>query len=266
MSTTAHALRMAFLAFHREGRFTEEDYGALRTLLLRRTGDSTALVDGFIGLFFERHVMDERRCFELVALDDEAFTRALRHRFRQVVADERDGRAAYKALAEHVRALHHTLRPPSTGEELAFPVSLRRGEHYARTEVELALRALWREEGAKPDLSHATQELLRRYAAGEPLDTLLSFEVPEVLRRRLDGQRLAAAILRLLSEDERDLLRHVLVDDGRVDDWAQARGLSRASGYRALARLKTVCRGELVERGTRSQVEVMRALEGSLET
>ncbi|MFL5319200.1 MAG: hypothetical protein ACJ790_06050, partial [Myxococcaceae bacterium] len=68
----------------------------------------------------------------------------------------------------------------------------------------------------------------------------------------------------LLSAEERDLLRHVLVEEGSVEEWAERKGCSRATAYRHMAGLKALCRLEFSQRSNRTQLEALAALVGRL--
>jgi len=139
---------------------------------------------------------------------------------------------------------------------------LREGDHFTSASVEAAIRALAQERGTIPTAAEATRELFHRYIAGDPPPEE-SQDEPEALRRRIDGQRLAAGILRVLTADEKELLRHVL-DGGSVEDWAEGAGRSRATAYRMLSRLKALCRLEFAERSNHTQLEALQALKGEL--
>jgi len=124
-------------------------------------------------------------------------------------------------------------------------------------EAEAAFRA------ADAEVRAATAEIHRRYA-DSAVDVNESQNPPEVLQRRLDGQRLAAGILELLSSEEKDLLKHVLVEEGSVEEWATRVGVSRATAYRHMAGLKALCRLEFSQRSNRTQLEALAALRGQL--
>jgi hypothetical protein len=76
----------------------------------------------------------------------------------------------------------------------------------------------------------------------------------------MDAQRLARQLLEVLRPQERNLLRHLLMDEGTVEDWAREQGLARATAYRVLARLKTVCRSELEGRSNITQLKALEEL------
>jgi hypothetical protein len=255
-------VRSALSEFDATGAFSESAFAALR-LLLAGTAPGE-LVDGLLGLFFERHILHARRRRELLAMDDAAFVRALRHRFRQVVADGREGHNAAHALGPHVREVL-AQRAHTQPESAAWPVLLTQGERFSRERVEEAVRAYAGELGRWPDATEAVNELLRRYApeAHEPRgEDTGRFDPPEALRRRMDAQRLASQLLEVLRPQERELLRHLLVDEGNVEDWAREQGLARATAYRVLARLKTVCRAELGGRSSSTQLKALEELFG----
>src|SRR5207248_3025211 len=188
-----------------------------------------------INLFFERHLMHDARRAELLAMDDETLVRAVRHRFRQVVVDADDEYRPYHALRAQVRDVLDCLAPAAPAEG-AWPASISERGSYSRALVEQAVVALWRDNGRRPQAQDATAELYARYVKSGRQITQ-SRQAPETISRRLDGQRLAAAILDLLTADEKDLLRHVLADAGSVEDWAHGKGCSRATAYRLMARL-----------------------------
>ncbi|MHB8877900.1 MAG: hypothetical protein ACYC8T_29755 [Myxococcaceae bacterium] len=258
-------LRDALRAFDSDGRFSEGDYGVLRSVLAgslhRGRATSGDLLDGLANLFFERHLMHDARRAELLSLDDEAFARAVRHRFRQVVADEHDEHRPYHALRAHVREALELLPPQPAGQP-CWPSTVRERGGFSRLLVEQAVGALWSELRRRPTPAEATAELFARYV--RPLATADEFSesqgAPEVLGRRLEGQRLAAGILELLTAEEKDLLRHVLADEGSVEAWAVGRGCSRATAYRLMARLKALCRLEFEQRSSGTQLAALRAL------
>ncbi|MBI3182660.1 MAG: hypothetical protein HYZ28_11035 [Myxococcales bacterium] len=261
--TPVARFRAALEAFDCEGRFGEADYALLRSLLsgaLGRGEPHADLLDGLLGLFFERHLMHDRRRAELLSMDDESLWRAVRHRFRQVVADENDEHRPYHALRSHVRdaLLSFGAEPPS---EAHWPAGLYGRSGFSPPLVEQAVCALWREGGPKPSAAQATSELFARYV--RPLARADEFREshapPETMSRRLDAQRLASGVLELLLEEERELLRHLL-DGGGVEEWAEASGCSRATAYRMLARLKALCRLELHSRSSRTRIEALNAL------
>jgi hypothetical protein len=253
-------IRSALSEFDATGAFSESAFAALR-LLLAGTAPGE-LVDGLLGLFFERHVLHAARRRELLAMDDGALVRALRHRFRQVVADGSEGHTAAHALGPHVREVlaqrSHTQPGPA-----AWPVGLTQGERFSRERVEEAVRAYAGELGRWPASSEAVGELLRRYALSGPEvrhEDTGRFDPPEALRRRMDAQRLASQLLEVLRPQERELLRHLLVDEGNVEDWAREQHVARATAYRVLARLKTVCRAELEGRSSSTQLQALEVL------
>lgn len=267
MSNPVGQLRGAFERFDREGTFTDADYDVLRQTLSRVAGPRAAaldLLDGLVNLFFERHLMEDRRRAELLALPDDDLLRAVRHRFRQVIADDRPDQQPYHALRAHVRdvldATADVELPPS---DVTWPVAIRTRDRFDRAAVEQAVCALWRELQSRPTAASATAELLRRYVQAEAEEITSAHDVPEVIRRRLDGQTLAANILSLLTSQERSLLRHVL-DEGTVEEWAAETGCSRATAYRLMARLKTLCKLEFAQRSNGTQLEALQALRGRL--
>jgi hypothetical protein len=256
-------IRSALSEFDATGAFSESAFAALR-LLLAGTAPGE-LVDGLLGLFFERHILHDARRRELLAMDDGALLRALHHRFRQVVADGREGHNAAHALGPHVREVL-AQRSHTQPESAAWPVLLTEGERFSRARAEEAVRAYAGELGRWPSSAEAVGELLRRYAfevpQARPEDTG-RFDPPEALRRRMDARRLAGQLLEVLKPQERELLRHLLVDEGNVEDWAREQGLARATAYRVLARLKTVCRAELEGRSSSTQLRALEELFGS---
>ncbi len=265
----AARLRKGLLAFDARGEFSEDDFVALRAVLgsaLRRSPEANQLLDGLIGVFFERHVLDDTRRCELLGMTDDELGRAVRHRFRQLLADEKDDRPAWHALAAHVRDALAALteRPTSAG----FPATIRAQGNFAAVLVEQAVAALWLERGSKPATAEATGELLQRYvtAVAERDLTTRSREFPEVMRAQLDAQRLARAVLELLNGDEKDLLRHVLEGVGTIEQWGVDRGVSRATAYRLLARLKSLCKVEWLERSPGTRLDILEALRVNLQT
>jgi hypothetical protein len=258
-------LKGAIAAFHREGRFNEEDYVALRAALAPVSPQADLqTIDGFVGLFFERHLMNDTRRSELLMMDEETLGRAVRHRFRQLMSDEHEGHRAYHALRAHVgEALAGLGSVPETGG-VQFPPSIQGRAGFSPVAVEQAVAALWCELRRKPAPGEATSELLKRYlheASAEQVSE--SREFPEVVRAHLDAQRLARGMLAVLSAQERDLLRQVL-DGGSVDDWAAQNAMSRASAYRLHARLKSLCQLELRDRSHHTQLDAFDALRGQL--
>jgi len=259
------SLHGAIAAFHERGEFSEEQYRALRAALASGSGShsDSQTFDGLVGLFFEQQLMNDKRRAELMQMEEEALGRAVRHRFRQLVADEHPQHKQYHALSAHVReALSGMHAPPPPGA--AYPATIQSKAGFSPVFVEQALAAVWSEWGHKPTTGEATGELLKRYVAEVPREELTeSREFPEVLRARIDAQRLARGILNVFSTDERELLRAVL-DGQSVDDWAQARGTSRATAYRLYARLKALCQLELRDRTHRTQLEAMDAMRAGL--
>ena len=257
-------LKEAIAAFHERGDFTEEQYKSLRAALAPASPHSgSQTFDGLVGLFFERHLMNDTRRTELIAMDDEALDRAVRHRFRQLVADEQQTHRQYHALSPHVReALQGMSAPPPAGAP--FPATLQTRAGFSGVAVEQAVAALWSEWRRKPSATEATSELLKRFVAEAPREEVTeSREFPEVVRARLDAQRLARGMLNVFSGDERDLLRAVL-DGQSVDEWAQGRGTSRASAYRLYARLKALCQLELKDRSHQTKLNAIDAIRGQL--
>jgi DNA-directed RNA polymerase specialized sigma24 family protein len=70
-------------------------------------------------------------------------------------------------------------------------------------------------------------------------------------------------MLELLSDDEKAVLRAQL-DGDSVEQWAQARGVSRATAYRMMARVKALCRVNFDNRSSRTQLAVLDALREQL--
>ena len=235
-----------------------EANGVSNTLQVRWALDAT-LLDGFIGLFFERHIHDDDRRSELTALSHAELERAVRHRFKQVVAGGQDAHQAWHALSAHVRdALEALVAPGSSG----YPASLSTRQGFSAIAVEQAVAAVWSELRRKPSAKEATQELFSRYVAGAlPAESSQSGsrEFPAVIGARLDAQRLARGIISVLSDDEKDLMRAQL-DGQPIDGWAEGRGVSRATAYRMLARIKSLCRVEFDERTNRTRLEVLDAI------
>lgn len=259
-------LRGALERFHTHGLFTDADYDVLRRTLSRVAGpraSSLDLLDGLVNLFFERHLLDDRRRAELLVMDDAELLRAVRHRFRQVIADDMPDQQPYHALRAHVRDALEAMGEEVTPTDVTWPIAIRARERFDTAQVTQAVRALWREQQCRPTPALATAELLRRYAPAEVPPAIAPHEVPEVIRQKLDGQRLAANILSLLTSQERALLRHVL-DEGTVEAWANDNGCSRATAYRLMARLKALCKLEFAQRSNGTQLEALQALRGRL--
>jgi hypothetical protein len=257
-------LRAAVETFHTTGVFEEDDYRALHDALVPASGRAdTQTFDGLVGLFFERHLMNDVRRAELRAMGSDELVRAVRHRFRQLMADQLEGHRAYHALRPHVAEGLETLKA-RPAEAVSFPSTIQGKTGFSAVAVEQAVAALWAECRIRPTVSEATGELLKRYVrepAAEPVTE--SREFPEVVRARLDAQRLARGMLNVLSGTERDLLRAVL-DGTSVDAWAQEHDTSRASAYRLYARLKGLCELELKDRSHRTKLDAIDALRGHL--
>lgn len=269
MNRALERFKQALRAYDETGAFSDEDYDALQTLLasaLKRAPGQEDLLDGLTGLFFERHLMNDARRRELLSLGDSDLLRALRHRFRQLLADSHDEYEPYHALRAHIREVLpqlvrvHEGAPP---RGVPWPASIRDKGKFSRDLIVAACQALWAENGEAPDVRLATAEIHKRYAESA-LDVRESQMPPEVLQRRLDGQRLAQGILELLSAEEKDLLKHVLVEEGSVEEWAERVGVSRATAYRHMAGLKALCRLEFSQRSNRTQLEALAALRGRL--
>lgn len=256
-------LQDALRAFEQTGAFTEDDYSALRRLVQGVGRVDAALLDGFIGLFFERHVLHDERRSELLLLSPSEFERAVRHRFKQVVAGSQDAHQAWHALSAHVREALGTLTGPGHS---GFPPTIATRAGFSAIAVEQAVAALWSELTRQPTAREATAELFSRYVEGAlppEVSQTGSREFPAVVSARLDAQRLARGIASVLSDDEKDLLRATL-DGQSVDVWAEARGVSRATAYRLLSRVKSLCKVQFDERTNRTRLEVLDALRGHL--
>lgn len=256
-------LKEAIDAFHRAGTFGEDDYLALRRVVADVGRVDPPLLDGFVGLFFERHLLDDARRAELAALAPDELARAVRHRFKQVVAGERDAHQAWHALSAHVRDALRVLAGPSLA---GFPVSIAGATGFSAVAVEEAVGAAWAELGRKPTAREATTELFGRYVARTVPDApgnTTTRDLPAVLTAHLDAQRLARGILELLSDDEKAVLRAQL-DGESLEDWAQAYGVSRATAYRLLARVKALCRVSIDNRTSRTQLAVLDVLRQQL--
>lgn len=256
-------LHDALRSFHAQGVFTEEDYGALRRIVGSVGRVESELLDGFVGLFFERHVLDDDRREELLAMSHGDLERAVRHRFKQVVAGGQDSHQAWHALSAHVRdALAVLVAPGVSG----WPVSITTKQGFSAIAIEQAVAAVWSELGRRPSPREATRDLFARFVtsatATEPSHSG-SREYPAAIVARLDAQRLARGIVAVLSDDERDLMRSQLDGQG-VDVWATGRGVSRATAYRMLARIKSLCRVEFEQRSNRTQLEVLDVLRDQL--
>lgn len=274
--STAHrlqprmTLRDVLERFDLDGTLTPADYDVLRSVVAGAAARRTTvdLVDGLLDLFFERHVMNDVRRKELLALKtDEELARAVRHRFRQTVSDEHDAHRPYHALRAHVRAvLESSAAEEPTNGTGGWPAAIQEGGRFSQALVAQAVAALRSDRKLKPSAADATAELMRRYVTPAALADAPeeSQDEPEILRRRIDAQRLSLSILEVLNPEERDLLRHLLVDEGSVEAWAKANAISRATAYRMLSRLKTLCQLELDTRSTATQIEALQALSGRL--
>lgn len=252
-------LHDALRSYDASGEFGEEDYLALRRIVSSVGRVDAALLDGFIGLFFERHVLDDERRNELLAMPHAELERAVRHRFKQVVSGGQDSHQAWHALSAHVREALDTLAGPATS---GYPASIANRQGFSAIAVEQAVAAVWSELRRKPSAKEATQELFARYVAGAlPAEAsqTSSREFPAVIGARLDAQRLARGIVALLSDDEKDLMRAQL-DGQPIEKWAEGRGVSRATAYRLLSRIKSLCKVEFNERSNRTRLEVLDAL------
>lgn len=249
-------------SFDAQGVFTEDDYAALKRLVSDVGRVEAAVLDGFIGLFFERHVLDDTRRAELLALPAQDLERAVRHRFKQTVAGGHDAHQAWHALSAHVRDALEVLAGPGRG---GWPATITTRQGFSAINVEQAVAAVWNELGRRPSPREATSELLARYVANARVELggSASREFPQAIVARLDAQRLARGIVALLSDDEKDLLRSQL-DGVAVEAWAVARGVSRATAYRMLARLKSLCRVEFETRSRNTQLEVLDVLRDQL--
>lgn len=256
-------LKAAVEAFDRSGTFGEDDYLALRRAVADVGRVDGRLLDGFVGLFFERHLLDDARRAELVAMAPDELLRAVRHRFKQVVAGDRDAHQAWHALSAHVRdALRGVVGPSRAG----YPVSIAGAVGFSSVAVEEAVGAVWSELGRKPTVREAVGELFGRYVAGTIPDapgSTTTRDLPAVITAHLDAQRLARGMLELLSDDEKAILRAQL-DGDSVEQWAQARGVSRATAYRLMARVKALCRVSFDNRTSRTQLAVLDALREQL--
>lgn len=259
----AARLHRAVAAWDATGTFGEEEYAVLRRVVSHVGRVDADLLDGFVGLFFERHLLDDVRRRELAELPPDELVRAVRHRFRQVVAGGHDAHQAWHALSAHVREALATLRGPAAS---GFPVSITSRQGFSGIAVEQAVAALWRELGRAPSAKEATSELFTRYLAGagaEERSETGSREFPAAVSARLDAQRLARGIVSLLSDEEKDLLRAQL-DGEPVEGWAEARGVSRATAYRLLARVKSLCRGQFDARGNNTRLAALDLLRDQL--
>jgi hypothetical protein len=257
-------LKQAVETFHRGGSFSEEDYHALREALVPAAPRSNSQTfDGLVGLFFERHLMNDTRRTELMAMDEGALERAVRHRFRQLVVDQYEGHRAYHALRPHVaEALGAMHEVPRGG--ISFPAAIQGANGFSSVNVEQAVAALWAEWRRRPTTAEATSELLKRYVRDARSEVVTeSRDFPAVVRARIDAQRLARGMLDVLSPTERDLLR-VVLDGGSIDEWAQASSMSRASAYRLYARLKGLCELELRDRSHQTKLGAIDALRAHL--
>ncbi|HEY1086814.1 MAG TPA: hypothetical protein VGE37_03935 [Archangium sp.] len=256
-------LHDALRSYHADGTFTEDDYLALKRIVTGVGRVDSTLLDGFLGLFFERHIHDDERRVELIALSHADLERAVRHRFKQVVAGGQDAHQAWHALSAHVRDALAALAAPGRS---GFPSSITAKQGFSAIAVEQAVAAVWSELRRRPSAKEATQELFARYVAGalpNESSQSASREFPAVIGARLDAQRMARGIVAVLSDDEKDLLRATL-DGQPVEAWAQGRGVSRATAYRLLSRIKSLCRVEFDQRSNRTRLEVLDALRNQL--
>ena len=153
-------LRAAVETFHQTGAFTEDDYQALHDALAPASGNSTSQTfDGLVGLFFERHLMNDVRRIELMKMGDDDLGRAVRHRFRQLMADQHEGHRAYHALRAHVAEAIGALRERPK-EAVSYPATSQNQVGFSAVAVEQAVAALWAEVRVKPTPAEATSELL----------------------------------------------------------------------------------------------------------
>ncbi len=262
----AETFRRGLRAFHAGGRFAEEHLQALKRCLLPvvRGGAAKDVLDGLVGLFFERQLLDPKRRAGLIELPGPELLAALRHRFRQLLADAQDDAVPLHALAAHVRQALSALGRPGASAE--WPASIQEGGRFSAPLVEKAVAALWAEQGAKPGTQQAARELFRRYVApsAPPASRSDVRALPDVLRARLDAQRLAQGVLEVLNHQEKALLQHLLEEEGSVEDWASKSKVSRATAYRLMARLKTLAQVESFGRSTRTRLEVLEALRQGL--
>ncbi|MFT3706767.1 MAG: hypothetical protein QM817_03790 [Archangium sp.] len=253
-------LHEALKRYEASDEFQEEDYLALRRIVVGVGRVDAALLDGFIGLFFERHVMNDERRGELLQLPHGELERAVRHRFKQVVAGTQDSHQAWHALSAQVREALNAVNGPS---QSGFPPSISTRAGFSAIAVEQAVAAVWSELRRQPTSKEATQELFARYvASAQPAEisqSSSSREFPAVITARLDAHRLARGIVAVLSDDEKDLFRSQL-DGQPIERWAEGRGVSRATAYRLLSRIKALCKVQFDERTNRTRLEVLDAL------
>jgi hypothetical protein len=254
-------LHASLTRYDREGAFTEDDYAALRDAVADVGRVPAGVLDGFIGLFFERHMLDDTRRAELLAMTPDEQHRAVRLRFKQVVAGSHDSQQAWHALSAHVRDALECLAAPS----LNFPSRISTAAGFSGLHVEQAVAAVWGELGRRPTQREATVELFKRYVAkdGPVDDSHVSRELPAVVNSRLDAQRLARGVLAVLSVDEKDLFRSQ-IDGEAVEVWANRNGVSRATAYRMLSRIKSLCRAEFESRTNHTRLEVIDAIRRQL--
>jgi hypothetical protein len=256
---TPAGLRAALAAFDRDGSFSEDDYEALKAAVVGVGRVPTGVLDGLLGLFFERHVLDDVRRAELLALSPEDLLKAVRFRFKQVVAGTHEARQPWHALAPHVRDALETIQGPGGH----FPARIASAAGFSALAVEQAVAALWAEQGRRPTHREATVELFKRYVSTDRPTFTTSREYPAVVISRLDAQRLARGVLEILSDDEKDLFR-AQIDGESVETWASRNAMSRASAYRLLARIKALCRTEFEERTRHTRLDVLDAIRAQL--
>jgi hypothetical protein len=258
---TGARLHAALARYDRDGAFNEDDYAALREAVADVGRVPPAVLDGFIGLFFERHVLDDTRRGELLAMTPDEQHRAVRFRFKQVVAGSHDSQQAWHALSAHVRDALQSLTGPSPH----FPSRIATAAGFSGLAVEQAVAAVWGELSRRPTPREATVDLFKRYLAADPASTTsnISRELPAVVNSRLDAQRLARGVLTVLSDHEKDLLRSQIDGEG-VEQWAARSGVSRATAYRMLSRVKALCRTEFESRTNHTRLEVIDAIRRAL--
>ncbi len=256
---TPAAVRAALAAFDRDGSFSEDDYEALRAAVVGVGRVPPGVLDGLVGLFFERHVLDDVRRAELLALAPDELLKAIRVRFKQVVAGSHDARQPWHALSPHVREALQTILEPGGH----FPARIASAAGFSALAVEQAVAALWAELGRRPTHREATVELFKRYVSTDRPSVTTSREYPAVVVSRLDAQRLARGLLEVLTDDEKDLFR-AQIDGEPVEGWAAQRGVSRATAYRLLARIKALCRAEFAERTRHTRLDVLDAIRAQL--
>ena len=170
-----------------------------------------------------------------------ARSRALRHRFRQVVADGREGHDVAHALGAHVREVLGRSAAAVRPRRLPWPALLTQGERFSRALVEEALRAYAGELGRWPSPRRPCASCCAATPWASPSPGARTAGC--MIRPRRSGgawtrSAWPGSLLEVLKPQERNLLRHLLLEEGTVEDWA------RGSGPGARHRLSRACSAE----------------------